>query len=181
MKIFCPVISNHINQLFGANFNNFYAELGLLGHNGIDYRAPAGTDLRFNADTRGEVIEVQDSPTYGKKIVVITHDGDKHYLHYYGHLLDFAVKEGDVVDTGDLLGRCDNTGKYTTGSHLHYGLYECTANAATLNRDNGYGGAINPKQWYAPMYVCEYLAKQKEAIGILQKLINLVKQLLKIK
>jgi murein DD-endopeptidase MepM/ murein hydrolase activator NlpD len=183
MKIFSPVKSNKISQKFGQNLCDFYAKLGLRGHNGVDYIALIGTELRFNCDARGEVIEVDSNMTYGKKIVIMTKDkiSGKLYKHYYGHLLDFAVKEGDFVDTGDLLGRCDNSGIYTTGSHLHYGLYECTINAQTMNIANGYGGAIDPVRWYVPMFVCEYLAKQEQAVGILQKLIEAVKELLKYK
>jgi murein DD-endopeptidase MepM/ murein hydrolase activator NlpD len=183
MKIFCPCISNYITQPFGANYVDFYAKLGIAGHNGIDYRASTGTELRFNIDTRGEVIEASDHPTYGKKIVIRT-QGERtlqYYKHYYGHLLDFSVKAGDFVDTGDLLGHCDNSGVYTTGSHLHYGLYECTQGGLIIHTTNGYGGALDPKPFYKPMFVCEYLAKQNQAIGILQTIIQKVKELIKLK
>jgi len=179
-------VNYRVSQLFGQNACSFYIALGLRGHNGIDYASPTGSDCRWNCDKRGEVIEVSDSPTYGKKIVVmVKNDDGRWYKFYYGHLKDFFVKEGNVVDCGDLLGHTDNTGKYTTGPHCHFGFYECSDITQTLNKNNGYDGALDPRNTcgvkYLDMYVCEYLAKLNQAVGILQKLIEAVKELLRFK
>ena len=45
--------------------------------------------------------------------------------HYYAHLDRFGTfGEGDIVQTGDVLGYGGNTGNArSTPSHLHYGIY----------------------------------------------------------
>jgi len=45
------------------------------------------------------------------------------------------------------MGISDNTGKYTTGNHLHFGLKKCDKTGRTLDYDNGYHGAIDPKPY----------------------------------
>ena len=177
MLIYCPVKSCVFTQRFGENLNNFYSQLGLLGHNGYDFRALSGEELIFNVAGTGEVIEVSDSATYGKRIVVMTKDSDgSYYKHYYGHLMDFNVKEGNIVKLGDLLGHTDNTGMFTTGAHLHYGLYKCTSGAKTLNRDNGYDGSIDPTKFYVNVFAKIAVANIKAQVSIIQKLIDLMKE-----
>ena len=45
--------------------------------------------------------------------------------HYYAHLDRFGtLREGDIVQAGDVLGYVGNTGNARgTPSHLHYGIY----------------------------------------------------------
>ena len=38
----------------------------------------------------------------------------------YAHLSNFEKKVGDPVQKGEMIARVGNTGKRTTGSHLHY-------------------------------------------------------------
>ncbi|MGH3662215.1 MAG: DUF6114 domain-containing protein [Micromonosporaceae bacterium] len=54
--------------------------------------------------------------SYGR-YVAIDHAGG--YRTYYAHLQDFAVKPGQRVRQGQLIGRVGNTGG-STGAHLHY-------------------------------------------------------------
>lgn len=57
------------------------------------------------------------------------------------HMQDVAVKVGDVVKPGDILGTVGSSG-YATGSHLHF---EVRGGINTANRsDPGAGTAINP-------------------------------------
>ena len=114
-----------INQFFGENRVSFYKDLGMKGHNGIDWFAPDGACLY--ASITGEVAWVSDSNDngYGKAIILISDDEDgKATAVIYGHLQFIFVKVGNLVKEGDLLGTCDNTGKYTTGSHLHEGVIQ---------------------------------------------------------
>jgi len=57
------------------------------------------------------------------------------------------VGVGDEIKAGKLIGQADNTGAYTTGDHLHFGLKQ-TFNGATINKDNGYNGAIDPAPYF---------------------------------
>ena len=54
-------------------------------------------------------------------IVIVIDDGND-YRSIYAHLSKAAVKEGDVVAAGDLIGYEGRTGR-ASGCHLHYGLF----------------------------------------------------------
>lgn len=135
---------NLITQLFGENLADFYAKLGMKAHNGIDFIAPMGTPVYAAHD--GEVFKTLDksnsSPTAGYGVYVRHVEG---WWTLYFHLLDVTVKVDDKVKAGDLIGHADNTGQYTTGSHLHFGLYP-----AVRDNNNGYGGAIDPFPYFSP-------------------------------
>ena len=45
------------------------------------------------------------------------------YTTSYGHLLKTAVKKGQSVNRGDVIGYMGNTGR-STGYHLHYEISE---------------------------------------------------------
>lgn len=70
------------------------------------------------------------------------------YKTIYYHLKETLVKINQEVEAGELIGFCDNTGKYTTGDHLHFGLKETNDAGATTNWDNGYKGAIDPAPYF---------------------------------
>jgi murein DD-endopeptidase MepM/ murein hydrolase activator NlpD len=182
MKILRALKSNFCSQKFGQNLNPIYHQEGLLGHNGIDFVATDGEEIRFNIDTRGTVVHLSDSLTYGIGVTVDTVDEyGNGYRHIYWHLKDYVVKVGDVLDTGDLIGHADNTGQ-STGTHLHYGIYPCVKENGewitnpALNH-NGYEGAVDPMPWFQNIFVLDYLSMQTQAIGLLQKIIALCKLL----
>jgi len=141
-----------INQFFGENKVSFYKDLGMKGHNGIDWFAPDGTCLY--ASITGEVawVSTVNDNGYGKAIILISDEDDgKATAVIYGHLQDIYVRVGDLVREGDLIGLCDNTGKYTTGSHLHEGVIKLERMKGGLTQywlrpeygykyDNGYLG-----------------------------------------
>lgn len=93
------------------------------GHNGIDLRASVGTPIK--AALSGVVVGVGNSDlkkgcySYGKWVMV-RHDNGLSTL--YAHLSLQKVAKGQTVSTGELLGYSGNTG-YTTGPHLHFGVY----------------------------------------------------------
>jgi len=181
MKLFRALKSNYISQKFGQNFSPLYIQEGMKGHNGVDWVASDGEEVRWNADCRGLVVHVCDKPSYGLGVTVLTNDGFP-FKHIFWHLKDYCVKVGDVLDTGDLLGHADNTGQ-STGIHLHYGLYPCVMeNGEYINSpqlyENGYKGAIDPMPLTKNIYVLEYLTTQGKVISILQNLIAIYKQLI---
>jgi murein DD-endopeptidase MepM/ murein hydrolase activator NlpD len=56
---------------------------------------------------------------------------NKRYKVGYAHLQSFAVKHGQLVERGDLIGYTGATG-YTTGPHLHYHIWEDGINVNPL-------------------------------------------------
>ncbi|MBK6618230.1 MAG: peptidoglycan DD-metalloendopeptidase family protein [Nitrosomonas sp.] len=87
-------------------------------HKGIDYAAPAGTEIMATAD--GSVKYKGQQAGYGN-LIVLQHAGP--YSSAYGHLSSFVshLKPGQRVKQGDIIGYVGSTGM-ATGPHLHYEL-----------------------------------------------------------
>lgn len=118
-----------ITQRFGANPQN-YTRYGLPGHEGVDIRAPHGSNIYACAD--GEVYQVTgvDNNPYGIHLRLRHADG---YKTIYAHLKQPLVVVGQQVKRGELIAVADNTGN-SSGSHLHLTLKKDGATAAGLTR-----------------------------------------------
>ena len=103
----------------------------IKGHNGIDMKAPTGTCLYAPED--GEILVADEKDT--NKRIKLKGNGR---THYFFHLADWNVAAGDKVKEGQFIGICNNSGIYTTGSHLHWGI-----RPDNPDYKNGYGGFIN--------------------------------------
>ena len=146
-----PLYREALSQLFGENLVPFYAQLGLKGHNGIDVACPRNTEVYAAHD--GKVIQRSLSETAGLGITLITdetypyEDKTVYFSTIYWHLNKVLVDNNQQVKAGDLIGLSGNTGQYTTGAHLHFGLaprYEKDNQYHKLYPNNGYGGYIDP-------------------------------------
>ena len=114
-----PIKGNlgHITMYFGQNENPFSTGQWYL-HTGIDistYRQ--GDPILATAD--GKVIDVHYDASLGNSVTIQHSHG---FTTRYGHMRSFAVKKGQRVAQGDVIGYLGNTGK-TTGPHLHYEVY----------------------------------------------------------
>lgn len=94
-------------------------------HNGTDYRAPTGTNVRAVGD--GTVSVVAEHNLRGL-YVVIAHDDGTSTL--YQHLSRQLVKRGDVVKGGHVIGKAGRTGN-VTGAHLHLEAYDTKSGTRT--------------------------------------------------
>ncbi|MEM9023325.1 MAG: M23 family metallopeptidase [Bacteroidota bacterium] len=84
-------------------------------HAGIDFTAPTGTEIYA---TGSGIVERADSKASGfGKHVVVNHGYG--YKTRYAHMSRFAVRPGQKVKRGDVLGYVGNTG-LSSGPHLHY-------------------------------------------------------------
>ena len=83
-------------------------------HRGLDIANNTGTPVVATAD--GKVSSVGKVGRMGNMIVIEHGYGLK---TKYGHLSKFAVKPGQRVKRGDIIGYMGDTG-YSTGPHLHY-------------------------------------------------------------
>jgi murein DD-endopeptidase MepM/ murein hydrolase activator NlpD len=113
-----PVEGATVSQPFGCSRYTFEpADRNCLTghmHTGIDLAVPLGTPVR--AALPGVVHVVVSPVGYGLHVIVDDEDG---LTTLYAHLDSVAVREGDEVDAGDLLGRAGSTGN-STGPHLHF-------------------------------------------------------------
>jgi murein DD-endopeptidase MepM/ murein hydrolase activator NlpD len=87
-------------------------------HGGIDIVMSSGTPVR--AAAAGLVSDVGYNANFGNYII-LSHGGGLQSL--YGHLTSSAVAKGAKVAQGSMIGLSGNTG-YSTGPHLHFGLYK---------------------------------------------------------
>ena len=84
-------------------------------HNGIDLPQSAGTPVFATAD--GVVKWNSWQPNGLGLALCLEHPTG--YQTIYGHLSNYAVREGNKVRRGALIGRVGSTGR-STGPHLHY-------------------------------------------------------------
>lgn len=98
---------------FGLRIHPVYKVKKL--HTGIDFAASIGTPIYATADGTVDKVEVRFSG-YGKMVEI---DHGFGYRTRYAHMHDFAVKKGQQVKRGDLIGYVGNTG-LSTAPHLHY-------------------------------------------------------------
>jgi murein DD-endopeptidase MepM/ murein hydrolase activator NlpD len=93
---------------------------GRRSHHGVDIFAPRDTPVL--AASGGFVSSVGNTNLGG--LVVWVWDAGRRQSHYYAHLSRQAVRTGDVVQAGDVIGYVGNTGNArTTPPHLHFGIY----------------------------------------------------------
>lgn len=84
-------------------------------HSGIDFAAAIGTPIYATADGKVMSVDVRFSG-YGKMVEI---DHGFGYRTRYAHMHEFAVRAGQNVKRGDLIGYVGNTG-LSTAPHLHY-------------------------------------------------------------
>jgi murein DD-endopeptidase MepM/ murein hydrolase activator NlpD len=85
-------------------------------HSGVDFAAPAGTPVR--AAAAGRVTFAGTRGAYGNLVIVAHPDGTE---TWYAHQRDLAVRAGQEVASGSVLGTVGSTGR-STGPHLHLEL-----------------------------------------------------------
>jgi murein DD-endopeptidase MepM/ murein hydrolase activator NlpD len=85
-------------------------------HTGLDFRVPTGTPV--HAANNGTVILARSLYFEGNCVMI---DHGQGLITLYMHLSEIKVKEGDKVQTGQLLGLSGGTGR-ATAPHLHFAV-----------------------------------------------------------
>lgn len=166
LRLYYPVKKPmYVNQAFGENKEPVYKQLGLIGHNGIDFYAAHGWPIY--AAHNGTVTFTGLDGSGGYTIVIRTNeqyaygDSQAFYKTVYVHLLPgtFKVTAGQQVKAGDIIAQADNTG-LSTGDHLHFGLkpvYKGEQDWEWWNaeQDNGYKGAIDPAPYWTGIHAVD--------------------------
>ncbi len=119
-----PVDPNEswISSRFGTRISPFTGKPQF--HPGIDIAGSEGTPIM--APAKGKVVFVDKNGLLGLSVKII-HDST--YETIYGHLQRTAVKKGQLVERGDVIGFMGSSGR-STGYHLHY---QIKRNEKTVN------------------------------------------------
>ncbi|WP_225885410.1 M23 family metallopeptidase [Leptolyngbya sp. KIOST-1] len=109
-----------ISSLFGWRMHPIHQSWRF--HAGVDLAAPMGTPVLA---TRSGRVSVSDF-LGGYGLTVILRHGDGSLESRYAHLSQLAVKAGEWVEQGEVIGLVGSTGA-STGPHLHFELRQLTA------------------------------------------------------
>lgn len=117
----CKVTASYLNEEYRKRFG--FPHYGvdmvpLIEDPEADYPADAWDVL---AQAPGVALASGTDETLGGYVVVEYKMGLACIGRYF-HLAKACVKKGDIVVTGQKIGVAGNTGKYTTGRHLHVEL-----------------------------------------------------------
>lgn len=156
MKYLCYpcALPFQVSQKWGENAE-YYSQLNMKGHNGWDFAIPVGTPIYATHD--GVVNFAGVDPTLSTTISIdsvdlYTYNGKETQIRsFYAHLSELKVTPGQTVNKGDLIALSGNTGRYTTGPHLHFGIHPI-ANYQDTEHGNGFGGAIDPIHFFDGTY-----------------------------
>ena len=124
-------------------------------HSGIDFAAPIGTPIYAAADGIIDNIEVSFTG-YGKKVEI---DHGFGYRTRYAHMHAFAVRNGQRVKRGELIGFVGDTG-LSTAPHLHYEVF---INGAQVNPIHYFFNDLNPAE-YAK--IIELASIENQSLGM---------------
>jgi murein DD-endopeptidase MepM/ murein hydrolase activator NlpD len=102
-----------MTSAFGVRWRGTLPEI----HRGVDLYVPSGTPVRAMAGGRVRFAGVQGD--YGN-VVWIDHGGA--VLSVYAHLSELAVRTGDGVSDGEVIGRSGASGN-ASGPHLHFEVW----------------------------------------------------------
>lgn len=136
----------------------------LHGHNGLDFLCKDSEEILACHDGVAAQHEEKNADgsykNYGKYVEVVGDGVKTVYAHFKEFGKNGAVKQGDVI------GYADSTG-FSSGTHLHLTVKLLDSNGETLNKDNGYLGAIDPTSmftWFEDMILTKSLVRKLQAL-----------------
>jgi len=128
---------NHVASGYGWRIHPIYKTE--MMHTGMDFTASIGTPI--HATGNGQVSKVEmNGRGFGNNIIINHGYG---YQTLYGHMSRIAVKMGQKINRGDIIGYVGNTGS-STGPHLHYEVHK---NGTPVNPINFYFNDLSPEEY----------------------------------
>ena len=109
-------------------------------HWGMDFSAKTGTPIFATGDGKISNDRKIGGSGYGKYIVI---DHGYGYQTLYAHMSKVAVRKGQRVKRGDVIGYVGNTGR-SAGPHLHY---EVVKDGKKVNPINFYYSDLTPEEF----------------------------------
>ena len=112
MPLATPMTKYEVVSGFGSRLDPFNSRPAM--HYGLDFIGASGSAIRATA--AGQVTYVGWKDRYGKTVEI---DHGMGFQTRYAHMSKLAVRRGQEVRTGDIVGEMGSTGR-STGPHLHY-------------------------------------------------------------
>lgn len=156
VSLFCVFVFNLLIQLrvepvlyFGAEISNPFQAEGdfydpVKGHTGIDLGMPEGSALSLPVPIR--VVDVREQYEMGTTLYAKDAWGN---ILVFSHLSEVLFEVGDLVKGGETFALSGNTGKATTGPHLHFEILAPEAQAGyeemTRTLGNYSGWNVDPE------------------------------------
>lgn len=151
-----PVANKQLIALasgFGLRIHPIYKVKKM--HTGIDFAAAIGTPIYATADGTVDNLNVSFSG-YGKMLEI---DHGFGYRTRYAHMHGFAVRQGQKVKRGDLIGYVGNTG-LSTAPHLHYEVF---VNGINANPVHYFFNDLNPAEYEK---IIELASIENQSLGM---------------
>ncbi|MCA6379204.1 MAG: M23 family metallopeptidase [Cytophagales bacterium] len=124
-------------------------------HTGVDFAAAIGTPIYATADGIIDKLEVSFSG-YGKQLEI---DHGFGYRTRFAHMHGFAVRFGQKVKRGDLIGYVGETG-LSTAPHLHYEVF---VNGIHVNPIHYFFNDLNAKEYEK---IIELASIENQSLGM---------------
>ncbi|MEQ1585692.1 MAG: M23 family metallopeptidase [Cyclobacteriaceae bacterium] len=151
-----PVANKQLIALasgFGLRIHPIYKVKKM--HTGIDFAAAIGTPIYATADGVIDKLDVSFSG-YGKMLEI---DHGFGYRTRYAHMHGFAVRQGQKVKRGDLIGYVGDTG-LSTAPHLHYEVF---VNGIHANPVHYFFNDLNPAEYEK---IIELASIENQSLGM---------------
>ena len=135
-----PVSNKDLTRMasgYGYRIHPIYKTRKL--HTGMDFSAKTGTPIYATGD--GKISKIKKSRRgYGNHVIISHGFG---YRTLYAHMSKFAVKKGQKIKRGDIIGYVGNTGT-SMAPHLHYEVHK---DGRKINPVNFYYNDLTPEQY----------------------------------
>lgn len=151
-----PVANKQLIALasgFGLRIHPIYKVKKM--HTGIDFAAAIGTPIYATADGTIDKVDISFSG-YGKMIEI---DHGFGYRTRYAHMHGFAIRHGQKVKRGDLIGYVGDTG-LSTAPHLHYEVF---VNGVHANPVHYFFNDLNPAEYEK---IIELASIENQSLGM---------------
>jgi murein DD-endopeptidase MepM/ murein hydrolase activator NlpD len=136
-----PVANKNLKRMasgYGRRIHPIYKVRKM--HWGMDFSAKTGTPIFATGDGKISNDRKIGGSGYGKYIVI---DHGYGYQTLYAHMSKVAVRKGQRVKRGDVIGYVGNTGR-SAGPHLHY---EVVKDGKKVNPINFYYSDLTPEEF----------------------------------
>jgi murein DD-endopeptidase MepM/ murein hydrolase activator NlpD len=136
-----PVANKNLKRMasgYGRRIHPIYKVRKM--HWGMDFSAKTGTPIFATGDGKISNDRKIGGSGYGKYIVI---DHGYGYQTLYAHMSKVAVRKGQSVKRGDVIGYVGNSGR-SAGPHLHY---EVVKDGKKVNPINFYYSDLTPEEF----------------------------------